>query len=205
VNLRLWWQRFKTRRKMNRVFARGADPYDYAHKPYELARLAAMEAALGGRRYKNALEVGCAEGIFTERLSAAADLVIALDISKVALDRARARCQGRPVSFVESDLRDWAPDARTFDVVVLGDVLYYLDKPGVKDVFEATFPRLAGWLSPGARLILAHGFAGAEEFAHRQSFRKRFEAEGLKLVNERVVEADGSGGVACLLSVLDRA
>ena len=64
-SLRLWWHRRKVRRKMDRVFSRREDPFGYRSLPYETARLAAMEKALGGRRARRALEAGCAEGDFT--------------------------------------------------------------------------------------------------------------------------------------------
>lgn len=203
-SLRLWWHGFNTRRKMNRVFSRGQDPYGYAQSPYELARLAAMEAALKPGR--TMLEVGCAEGVFTERLARLAPTVVALDISAVALERARRRAGCETVNFEETDLRRWQPaQGQAFDGIVLGDVLYYLDKPLVQEEFRETFPRVASWLTPGGRLLLAHGFAGPQERTHRESFRKLFEAQGLSLMSEQVVgEGAAEGKVCCLLSVLEK-
>lgn len=201
--LLLLWHRAKTRGKMDRVFSRGEDPFGYKSSPYETARLDAMEAALGAGRYAQAVEVGCAEGAFTQRLAARSERLLAVDISAVALERARRRLQDQPgVSFFEADLREWAPQGPC-DLVVLGDVLYYLDKPMVRAAFEETFARIKGWLSPGARLLLAHGFAGPQELAHRQGFRERFERLGLRLEGETVVgEGLGDNPVRCLLSVL---
>lgn len=201
-SLRLWWHRYKTRRKMNRVFSRGEDPYLYRSSPYEMSRLDAMEKGLGARSYTHALEVGCAEGAFTEKLARHAARVTALDISAVALARARARLTGLPhVEFIETDIRDWSPPSgQAYDLIVLGDVLYYLDKPLVQGPFEQTFPRVRGWLKPGGRLLLAHGFAGPAEKVHRQGFGRRFAALGLKLVEEKSIDG---GAVSCLLSILD--
>lgn len=200
--LAVWWHSLKTRRKMDRVFSRGEDPYKYDSSPYEKARLASMENALGGRRYKSALEVGCAEGRFTRRLAAACEKVTAVDVSSVALARAKAAAPGAVL--VETDIREWTP-GEEFDLIVLGDVLYYLDKPMVRQVFEAMFPKIASWLAPGGRLVLAHGFAGEQELDHRRSFRERFEAAGLKPLFEDVVGKDATEGpVFCLLSVMEK-
>ena len=201
-NLRVSWQALKTRRKMNRQFGKREDPFAYSTAPYETARLDAMEAALGGGRWESVLEVGCAEGHFTERLVRRARRVTALDISAVALARARGRAP--TASYVEADLLVWtAPPDSSFDAVILGDILYYLDRPGVSAEFEALFARTASWLKPGGRLLLAHGFAGDKELAHRRSFRERFEAAGLRLIEEKSSDAS-RGGVRCLLSVLGR-
>ena len=199
--LRVSWQAYKTRRKMNRQFGKREDPFAYGTTPYEAARLEAMDKALGNAPIGAALEVGCAEGHFTARLAARAARVIALDISSVALERARKRA---PAAFIEADLMTWDPGMfAPFDAIVLGDVLYYLDRPGVSEEFAALFPRVASWLKPGGRLLLAHGYAGDGEFVHRRHFRERFEAAGLRLVNEASLDAS-RGGVRCLLSVLQK-
>lgn len=200
--LRVSWQAFKTRRKMNRQFGRREDPFSYGTAPYETARLAAMDEALGAVPLGPALEVGCAEGHFTARLSRRSSRVLALDISAIALARARKRAP--KAVFVEADLLTWEPGAEgPFDVVVLGDVLYYLDRPGVEAEFAALFPRIASWLKSGGRVLLAHGYSGDKELAHRRSFRERFEGAGLRLLSETSPDAD-RGGVRCLLSTLEK-
>lgn len=200
--LRVSWQAYKTRRKMNRQFGKREDPFSYETTPYEGARLAAMDEALGAGPLGPVLEVGCAEGHFTEKLVGRSSRVLAVDISAVALARARKRAP-RAV-FIEADLLAWEPGAEIpFDAVVLGDVLYYLDRPGVAAEFSALFPRIASWLKPGGRLLLAHGFAGDKELAHRRSFRERFESAGLLLLSEEIAVMD-RGGVRCLLSTLEK-
>ena len=200
--LRVSWQAHKTRRKMNRQFGRREDPFSYETTPYEAARLIAMDEALGAGPLGPVLEVGCAEGHFTDKLARRSSRVLALDISTVALARARRRVPG--IVFVEADLLAWEPGAQgLFEAVVIGDVLYYLDRPGVGAEFDALFPRIASWLKTGGRLLLAHGFSSDQELAHRRSFRTRFENAGLRLVSETIPDAD-RGGVRCLLSTLKK-
>lgn len=207
ARLRLLFHRWTTRRKMDRVFGRGPDPYGYGSVAYEKGRLSAMEDVLKGRRYKAALEIGAAEGAFTLRLARLADSVIGLELSPVALARAREALRARPgLSLEEADVRTWEPAGSCrFDLIVCGDVLYYLDKPVVADEFEAAFPRIAGWLAPSGRLLLAHGFADERERAVRRGYRERFERLGLRLVSESVAgEAAKPGDVRCLLSLLEK-
>lgn len=197
------WQALKTRRKLDRQFRKREDPFSYGSDPYETARLAAIEAALGTARIGSLLELGCAEGHLTERLVRKADAVTAVDISAVALARARRRAPS--ARFREADLMTWepAPGEGPFDAVVFAEVLYYLDRPVVKREFEAMFPRIVSWLKPGGRLVMSHAFAGPAELAHRSTFRQRLQEAGLRLVSETVPDAD-RGGVRCLLSVLEK-
>ena len=65
---------------MNRQFGKREDPFSYATTPYEAARLAAMDAALGSGPLGPVLEVGCAEGHFTARLTGRSSGVLAVDI-----------------------------------------------------------------------------------------------------------------------------
>ncbi len=198
---RVAWQAFKTRRKLNRQFGKREDPFSYSTEPYELARLELLDAALGGGRLGRVLELACAEGHFTERLVRRAASVTALDISAVAIERARRRAPG--ARFFEGDLLVWEPAEAAFDAIVVAEVLYYLDRPGVKAEFEALFPRIAGRLRPGGRLVMSHAFAGDAELVHRRSFRERFERAGLRLVAESIPPVD-RGGVRCLLSTLEK-
>ena len=202
ADLRIRWQAHKTRSKMNRQFGKGEDPFSYSTDPYEYARLAALEAALGPGPIGRVLELGCAEGHMTERLARRAASVTSVDISSVAIARARRRAPS--AIFSEGDILTWEPgEAAAFDVVVVAEVLYYLDRAGVSDEFAALFARIAGWIKPGGRLLMSHAFAGDAEFAHRRSFRERFERAGLKLSAETIPEA-GRGGVRCLLSTLEK-
>ncbi|MFH2203800.1 MAG: SAM-dependent methyltransferase [Elusimicrobiota bacterium] len=205
--LRLLWHRWATRRKMNRVFSRGRDPYRYQDSAYERQRLEGMREALRGRTFKRALEIGSAEGVFTASLAGLAEQVTGLELSPVALSRARAALADYGgVEFFEADVRVWEPAAGgRFDLIVLGDVLYYMDKPLVRDEFERVFARLAGWLVPGGLALLAHGFAGEAERALRRGYRERFERLGLALESEIVLgRAEKDGDVCCLLSLLRR-
>lgn len=199
---RLGWQAFKTRRKLDRQFRKREDPFSYGSDPYERARLAALDAALGPGRLGKVLEASCAEGHFTEVLVRRAADVTAVDISSVALARARRRAPA--ARFIEADLMTWEPGALApFDAVVVAEVLYYLDRPVVADQFDALFGRMASWVKPGGRLVMSHAFAGEGEKVHRRSFRERFERAGLVLVSETIPDAD-RGGVRCLLSVLEK-
>jgi SAM-dependent methyltransferase len=121
-----------------RLYAASSDPWDYDSSEYERGKYAATLAALDGRRYARALEVGCSIGAFTELLADRCGTLTALDFSSRAVALARARVRERAhVSVLEASFPEQAPPGR-WDLVVCSEVLYYLDRPALD---QAT-----GWL-----------------------------------------------------------
>jgi hypothetical protein len=67
---------------------------------------AATEMLSGiGRNFQRGLEIGCAQDAMTEWLAPLCELLLAVDFVPVALERARARCQGSNISFTRWDLK----------------------------------------------------------------------------------------------------
>jgi SAM-dependent methyltransferase len=180
----------RMRSKMDRFYAERADPYQFKTSPFNAARMPVMEAAVSDRRWKRALELAASQGDFTRLLLPLADRVTAVEISEVASARARQALGGAPnLEWVCEDLRSWEPEG-TFDLIVLADVLYYLEKPLGRAEFERQFARVHSWLAPGGRLLLVNGFLGEEERARRIGYRERFERLGLRPTSEKVVSID---------------
>lgn len=199
--------KFLTARKMDRFFTEREDPYRFRTSPFNAARFKSMEAALGERSYRRALEIGASQGDFTERLAPRTDHLIALEVSAVAGRRAQDRLAAfDQVKWVCDDIRTWSPSRAEFDLIVLADVLYYLEKPFGRRDFENQFSRIESWLAPSGRLLLAHGFLGPQERVRRIGYRERFEKAGLKLLTEETVAIDSDEEpVRCLVSLLEKA
>jgi O-antigen/teichoic acid export membrane protein/2-polyprenyl-3-methyl-5-hydroxy-6-metoxy-1,4-benzoquinol methylase len=143
------------RAELNREFEPRADPWDYATVPYQRDRIrtevAMLDAIRGEARFGKALEVGCAEGIFTQPLAERCDSLLSVDISSVALARARRRCDwDEHVRFAEWDLRvDPLPDS--YDLIVMIHALEYIRNPIY--VYRARAKLVAG-LRPGGFLLV---------------------------------------------------
>jgi O-antigen/teichoic acid export membrane protein/2-polyprenyl-3-methyl-5-hydroxy-6-metoxy-1,4-benzoquinol methylase len=143
-----------TASQLDREFAAKVDPWDYGsefeQERYQAA-LGMLDGVRDGRRFADAIEIGCAEGAFTELLVGRCERLKAVDISPVALSRARARlrhCQ--TVTFEQADvLRDLEPG--TFDLVVAMDVLDYFKRPGDLRRVQARIRRM---LLPGGHLLV---------------------------------------------------
>jgi LmbE family N-acetylglucosaminyl deacetylase len=133
------------------LFRASPDPWSYDTSPYEHDRFRRTIAALAGRRYGWALELGCANGALTKQLAPLCDALLAVDTAAVALDHARAWLAGvAHVHFAHARLPDYLPDG-PFDLIVASDMLYYL---GLKGVI-ALAPGLDAVTQPGARLLIA--------------------------------------------------
>jgi len=69
-------------------------PWDYA-SPREQARFhhaaELLDVVRGNTCFRKALEVGCAEGAFTEFLAPRCESLLAVDVSAAALERALTR------------------------------------------------------------------------------------------------------------------
>ncbi|HZX83076.1 MAG TPA: SAM-dependent methyltransferase [Reyranella sp.] len=134
------------------LYARHADPWQFETSAYETAKYDATLAALPVERFASALEIGCSIGVLTARLAPRCDELLALDVSEQALDRARHRC--REMSHIRFEKgripQDW-PDGR-FDLIMLSEVLYYLDK----DDLDRLATRVCLSLVPGGTVLMVH-------------------------------------------------
>ncbi|HEY3998301.1 MAG TPA: SAM-dependent methyltransferase [Candidatus Xenobia bacterium] len=133
------------------LFSALPDPWHFERSPFEHERLSRLFQSFGGRRFQRALEVGCAEGTFTGRLAEVADHVTGLDVSEVALARARTRHPS--LTFVQHDLGSGPLAEPPFDLVVASEVLYFFEDPGL---LHRVADALVQGLVPGGWLVLAH-------------------------------------------------
>ena len=141
------------------MFRGTSDPWNLESSPYELAKYDASIAALDGRSYRNALEVGCAKGVLTSKLAPRCAALLSIDVSETALAAARARiAHCGHVAFEQMAFPARTPTGR-FDLVVWSEVAYYWD--------DADLERAAAWLKSdldrGGDLLLVH-FTGETDY-----------------------------------------
>jgi SAM-dependent methyltransferase len=134
------------------LYSADPDPWRFRSSDYESEKYQATLKALARERYTDALEVGCANGVFTRLLASKCDRLLALDASAVALNLAREACTGlATVRFAHAAIpRDFP--AGSFDLMVFSEVLYYL----VPDDVVETAGRCADNLRPTGEIVLCH-------------------------------------------------
>jgi peptidoglycan/xylan/chitin deacetylase (PgdA/CDA1 family)/2-polyprenyl-3-methyl-5-hydroxy-6-metoxy-1,4-benzoquinol methylase len=129
------------------------DPWQYGRSEYEKWKFGLTLSLLPEKRAARAVELACAEGHLTALLAPHVDRLLAYDISKTALGRARVRCADfKTVEFHELNLADGALPAKQ-DLVLCSEVLFYLSLDLVEDVAK----RIASSLKVGGHVLLAHG------------------------------------------------
>jgi predicted TPR repeat methyltransferase len=134
------------------LYARDADPWRFASSPYEREKYAATIAALPRDTYTSALEIGCSIGVLTRQLAARADTLCAIDVAARPLVEARRRCADLAhVRFEQGAVPAHWPEGR-FDLIVLSEVVYYLDRADV----AALAARVHNAIVPGGDILLVH-------------------------------------------------
>ena len=133
------------RREFDALYTSARDPWDMETSAYERAKYDATLAVLGDR-YECALEVGCSIGVLSERLAGRCEQLVALDVSEVALARARERLATSPygprVTFRRAEVPGEWPEGR-YDLVVLSEVLYFLEPDEVAALARLSMRDLA--------------------------------------------------------------
>lgn len=155
VPLRSWawlWQPTYSPAWQELFYAQQPDPYGFAKNPYEESKYNYTIKLLDGRTYDRALEIGCAEGVFTAMLAPLCRSLLAVEVSETAIERAMLRLQDMPhVTVSRAALPAEMPSGK-FDLIVCSDVLYYFPR----DVLVEMIPRFATALAPGGTLLALH-------------------------------------------------
>lgn len=136
----------------DKVYAANDDPWDFASSEYEAGKYATTLAALPRKNYKNAFEIGCSIGVLTEQLAARCDKLLAVDVSEKALEQAKKRCANLPnVRLRRLSIPNEFPD-KTFDLILISEVGYYLAPADWQTAMDKVFANLAD----GGQVALVH-------------------------------------------------
>ncbi|MDA0162588.1 nodulation S family protein [Solirubrobacter ginsenosidimutans] len=126
------------------IYAADPDPWKFETSAYEQAKYDATIEALQPQRFANGLEIGCSIGVLTQRLAALTDDLLAIDVATAALQRAEAR-DLPDVTFERREVPEEFPDG-AYDLIVISEVMYYLDPPAFDATCDAIERTLNGTL-----------------------------------------------------------
>lgn len=167
-----------------------SDPWNYTSNYLEGLRhqreVEMLDRVRGIKRFGSALEIGCAEGVFTKILAGRCDSLLATDFSEDALGRARLRCRcDEHVAFAQIDLRN-DPLPGVFDLIVAIHVVEYIKNP-------LTLKRVRDKLVRGLRVggyLLLGSCTGDNEF-REGLWWSRYMVRGGRWINEFVAAHPG--------------
>lgn len=147
------------------LYAARQDPWAFESSRYERDKYEATLAALGPpeRRFTRAFEAGCSIGVFTELLAPRCHELLAVDLSPLAVDRARARLDGQHNVRIERSALPEELPAGPFDLVVCSEILYYWSADLLVDVMDD----LRGLLARGGSLVAVHWRPSTRDYPQR--------------------------------------
>jgi SAM-dependent methyltransferase len=151
-------RRLFSRGYFERLYRRRPDPWGYQTSSYELEKYRRTLELLPKRGYSRILEVGCSEGAFTKMLEPLGAAILGVDISAIAIERARVRCADCPnIKFRVEDIVKGELEG-PFDLIFCSEVLYYL---GGKRALAGVRDKLIDLLSDGGHLVLVNPYPKA--------------------------------------------
>lgn len=162
------------------LYAATDDPWDFRASPYEAARFAATLDALPRPRHAHALEVGCGNGELARRIAPRCDAYTGVDAVERALAAALVAVpKGR---FLRAFLPCPLPEG-AYDLIVLSEILYFLDEAGLRDLAAQVDGRWPGadvvavtWLGPSGNPL--QGDYALASFAQATVRRRKAAAPG---------------------------
>jgi SAM-dependent methyltransferase len=136
------------------------DPWGLESSWYEDRKRAVVLAALPDPRYRRVFEPGCAGGALSGLLAPRCDELVATDVAREAVDRARDRLAGHAHVRVErAAVPHEVPDG-PFDLVVVSELAYYFGADDRAALWDAVRERLG----PGGTLLAVHWIREAPEY-----------------------------------------
>jgi SAM-dependent methyltransferase len=138
------------------MYAVDPDPWGFADRWYEQRKYALTLAALTRQRYRSVFEPGCSIGVLTAQLALRCDRLLAVDLVDTAVQNARRAVGDLPDGSAEVVVERWDAHedwpTETFDLIVVSEMLYYLDPPDARRFMD----QAAGHLDADGELLLVH-------------------------------------------------
>lgn len=138
--------------RFDQLFRDDDDPWRFKTRWYEARKRAQTLACLPAQRYAHGFEPGCANGELSAELASRCDQLLVCDGSLRAVELARARlAPWSHVRVVQAQLPAGWPEG-IFDLIVISELGYFLDPPGVDALADQT----SASLSAGGTVLACH-------------------------------------------------
>ena len=143
------------------LYTQNDDPWGYEHRWYEERKRNICLSVLLKPMYEHVLEIGCSNGVFSQHLALRSTHLLCLDGHEAAVDLARARLSSfRNVDVLQALVPDEFP-LQKFDLIVIGEVLYYLNVDELMQLIE----KLRNALTDDGMILCCHWRYPIEHFS----------------------------------------
>jgi 2-polyprenyl-3-methyl-5-hydroxy-6-metoxy-1,4-benzoquinol methylase len=135
------------------LYEANPDPWNFTGSAYEHRKYHATVAALEGRHFDHAFEIGCSIGMLTRLLAPRCAALLAADIVETALAQARSRCADMAhVTFANLRVPAEWPAGQKFDLILCSEILYFLAPEDIVSVAS----HAASCLAPDGVVLLVN-------------------------------------------------
>jgi phosphoglycolate phosphatase-like HAD superfamily hydrolase len=142
------------------LYGNNPDPWQFKTSEYEAKKYTSTIAALTKQQYKSGFEIGGSIGVLTEKLAPMCNSLLSVEVSKLAQNQAKERCQHFPhVRFEIMRVPEQFPN-EMFDLVLISEVGYYWCWEDLKKARQHIIEKL----EPGGHLLLVHWTQFARDY-----------------------------------------
>ena len=136
----------------DQLFAGNDDPWAFRQRWYERRKRALTLALLTRPRYASVFEPGCANGELSFELAPRCDHLLCCDTASAAVALARSRLLGFAHARVEQSRLPGQWPTGEFDLIVLSELCYYLDRDDLCRLID----RALGSLTTSGQVLACH-------------------------------------------------
>jgi len=167
---------------MDRYYKKRSDPWS---RSTAIAEVQAAVKLVSDKRYNRCLDIGTGLGYFVEAVSPLCDTCLAIDISDEAIKKARLRLPESTIEFKLINVRKFEPKNK-FDLIICGDVLYYLGDALLPEEFTKLITKISSWIDSGGRILLTHeALPSRNEDWFWKNYVEKFKEHGLRVEKQK--------------------
>lgn len=145
----------------NVLYDQNNDPWDYENRWYEERKRNICLSLLLKPIYSSVLEIGCSNGVFSRHLALRSKRLTCIDAHVKAVGLAQARLADLThVEVLQLKIPEHFP-AESYDLIVLGEVLYYLSHDELLHLIED----LNQYLSEDGTILCCHWRYPIDQFS----------------------------------------
>ena len=144
----------------NKMYEQNQDPWDFENSPYEREKYQATLDTIPNGKYKNVFEIGCSNGVLSEKLAKFSEHLLAVDASSIAVRNAQERLAHYDfVEVREMTVPENFPNEK-FDLILFSEIGYFLS---MEDLIT-TRDKMIESILPNGHLLIVHWTPFVEEF-----------------------------------------